>query len=128
MNANSRALIYLIAGEPSGDLLGARLMASLKKFAPSVAFAGIGGPQMEQQGLRSLFPYQELSLMGFSEIVPHIPRLLQRVKSTHENIQALKPRVIITIDSPGFNFRLIEKVLADPTLQDIKRVHYVAPS
>ena len=76
-------LIFLIAGEPSGDLIASRLMAALKRRTENrVRFAGIGGPLMADEGLESLFPYGELSLMGVLEIVPHVPRMLRRIRAT----------------------------------------------
>ena len=65
--------LFLIAGEPSGDRLGASLMAGLKTLAPEVRFSGIGGPLMQAQGLRSLFPMSDLSIMGIAEILPRLP-------------------------------------------------------
>lgn len=120
----SSPLIYLIAGEASGDILGARLMASLREKNGAVRFAGIGGPKMTWQGMKSLFPMDELSLMGLAEIIPHIPKLLRRIKQTADDIGARKPDVLVTIDAPGFCFRVAKKL----TGKGIKRVHYVAPS
>ena len=121
-------LIYLIAGEASGDALGAGLMQSLKTLHPDIQFAGIGGAQMQQEGLNSLFNYSELSVMGFLEIVPHIPKFIGLLNKTVEDIAAKKPCVIVTIDSPGFNFYLAKKLRANPVTRHIKRVHYVAPT
>lgn len=122
--------VYLIAGEQSGDLLGARLMAALR--AKDVTeFHGIGGTQMEAEGLKSLFPMGELSLMGFVEILPHIPRLRRRIRATVEDILAKKPDVIVTIDSPGFCFRVadtLRKHWPKGAENAPRFVHYVAPS
>lgn len=128
--------IYMIAGEQSGDLLGARLMPALREEANAQGlskpyFFGVGGPQMQEQGLDSLFPMSELSLMGFAEVVPHIPRLLRRIDQTVADVLLKNPDVIITIDSPGFCFRTAKKLrqrwpkghAAAPRF-----VHYVAPS
>jgi len=121
-------LIYIIAGEASGDMIGARLMKAIQKLTDGqIRFAGVGGPQMHAEGLHSLFPMDEIALMGFAEIVPHIPRLLKRINETAEDIRKLQPRVLVTIDSPGFCMRLVSK------LQEMRRngtrfVHYVAPS
>jgi lipid-A-disaccharide synthase len=117
-------LVYVIAGEASGDILGGRLMAQLKEKNKDIRFAGIGGPKMIEQGLESLFPMEELSLMGLAEIVPHIPRLLKRINQTVTDASARKPQVLLTIDAPGFCFRVARKLKN----QDIKLVHYVAPS
>ena len=70
------AHIYLIAGEASGDFLGAQLMKSLKEARPGIRFSGIGGPLMEAEGLQSIFPYEELSLMGILEVLPNIIHIL----------------------------------------------------
>ena len=118
-------LIFLAAGEASGDLLGGRLMAALKKLTDGqVEFAGVGGPQMEREGLQSLFPMRELSVMGLFEILPHARRLLRRIRETSQAVRDLQPDVVITIDSPGFALRLVKQ------LQDVNipKIHYVAPS
>jgi len=121
-------LIYLVAGEASGDALGAGLMQALKDRQPDVRFAGIGGEAMCAVGLASLFPYSELSLMGFLEVVPHIPALLRRMRETALDIAAKQPAAVVTIDSPGFNFRLALLLKANLRTANIKRIHYVAPS
>ncbi len=117
-------LIFLIAGEASGDNLGARLMAALKRrMGDRVRFAGVGGAAMLREGLDSLFPMGELSLMGLAEILPHLPRLLRRLGETAAEVARLRPRVVVTIDSPEFSFRVARRI-AD---LGIPRVHYVAP-
>jgi len=121
-------LIYLIAGELSGDALGAGLMRSLRAAQPGICFAGIGGEAMQREGLTSLFPYSDLSFMGFLEVVPHIPALLRRLRETALDIAAKQPEAVVTIDSPGFNFRLARALKANPDTARIKRIHYVAPS
>ncbi len=122
------SLIYLIAGEASGDMLGAGLMRALKAECPELRFAGIGGEGMQREGLTSLFPYSALSVMGFWEVVPHIPKFLQFLRQAVQDIIAKKPDVIVTIDSPGFNFRLTAMLKQHPVTASIKRIHYVAPS
>ena len=72
MNNFSEPLLYLVAGEPSGDFLGAHLMAALRNQIPNVRFAGVGGAKMEAEGLRSLFPITDLSVMGITEVLPQI--------------------------------------------------------
>lgn len=123
--------VYLIAGEASGDLLGARLMQALQAQASSHVFSGIGGPQMEAAGLASRIPMAELSLMGFVEILPHLPRLLKHIRATVADILAKKPDVVVTIDSPGFNFRIAKALRAHwpkGSTGAPRFVHYVAPS
>ena len=118
-------LIYIIAGEPSGDRLGARLIDALKeKTGGNVRFCGVGGPAMADCGFVSNFAMEELSLMGLVEILPHLPRLLRRIKETARDVESLKPHVVITIDSPGFNHRVADRIKGI----DIPVVHYVAPS
>lgn len=117
------SLIYIVAGEASGDVLGARLLAALKRQDASLRFAGIGGERLAEQGMTSLFPMRELALMGLIEVLPNIRRLARRLDETAAEIARLRPAVIVTIDSPGFTLRLAERVkpLAIPI------VHYVAP-
>jgi lipid-A-disaccharide synthase len=116
-------LIYLIAGEQSGDVLGARLMRAIKARRPDATFAGIGGSAMAGQGLDSLFPIRALSLMGLLEVLPKILELKGLLKRTVADIQARAPTVLVTIDSPGFTLRVLKAL--QPTT--IKRAHYVAP-
>ncbi|MEE9299649.1 MAG: lipid-A-disaccharide synthase [Alphaproteobacteria bacterium] len=117
-------LLFMVAGEPSGDALGARLMAALKRAGGGpVRFAGVGGPLMEAEGLASLFPMGELAVMGLVEILPHAPRLLRRLGQTAAEIRRLEPDAVVTIDSPGFSFRLAQRLRGSRILH----VHYVAP-
>ncbi len=115
--------IYIIAGEASGDNLGSKLMAALKN-AGKVEFFGLGGDKMAKEGLNSVFPMSEISLMGFLEIIPHIPNLLDRINQTVEDIEKHKPDMVITIDSPGFCCRVASKLQG----KNIPLVHYVAPT
>ncbi len=119
-------LFYLVAGEPSGDLLGARLIEGLRAVAGTdIQFAGIGGEAMRAAGLPSLFPQADLAVMGLAEVLPRIPRILKRLDETVADIAARKPAAIITIDSWGYNKRLIDRLkkagIAAP------RIHMVAP-
>lgn len=121
-------LIYIVAGEASGDALGAGLMQAIRAAMPQARFAGVGGNAMRAAGLESLFPYEALSVMGFMEILPHIPKFLRLLRETAQDIAKQKPDIVITIDSPGFNFRLASLLKKNPQTQAIKRIHYVAPS
>lgn len=117
--------IMLVAGEPSGDLLGARLMAALRRTAPQdLNFIGVGGSGMEAEGLQSILPMSDLSVMGVTEVVPRIPRLLAHIKRTAAFATRERPAVIVTIDAPGFNFRLARRLLGS----GIPVIHYVAPT
>tara|TARA_R110002110_G_scaffold85200_1_gene221386 strand:- start:68 stop:1243 length:1176 start_codon:yes stop_codon:yes gene_type:complete len=119
-------VIYLIAGETSGDVLGGRLMKALQAASgdTDLRFCGVGGDTMTAAGLDSLFPMSELSLMGITEILPHIPRLLKRISQTAAHIRKMKPDIVITIDAPDFCFRVLKKL----GHTDFPLVHYVAPT
>ena len=120
-------VIYIIAGEASGDLLGAHLMRALKaQSSRPIRFYGVGGDKMTAEGLDSLFPYYELSMMGFIEILPYAFNLLSRIGLTVEDIRTKQPDMVITIDSPGFCFRVVKK-LREYKLRS-KFIHYVAPT
>ncbi|MBT3401177.1 MAG: lipid-A-disaccharide synthase, partial [Rhodospirillaceae bacterium] len=117
--------VYVIAGEPSGDVIGARLIEALTAaVGPDLRVSGVGGPEMEAAGLKSLFAYGELAIMGLFEVLPSVPRLLRRMRLVAKDIERLKPDVIVTIDSPGFVFGGIRRLRS----RDCPRVHYVAPT
>jgi lipid-A-disaccharide synthase len=117
---------YLLAGEPSGDRLGAALIAGLRQLHPRIEVAGVGGPAMEAEGLRSLFPMSDLSVMGLAEVIPRYPALRRRLDQAVRSVAAMRPDALITIDSPDFSLRLAGHArLTRPTLRTI---HYVAPS
>ncbi|WP_424133979.1 lipid-A-disaccharide synthase [Roseomonas chloroacetimidivorans] len=115
--------LYIVAGEASGDVLGARLMARLRAMRPDLSFAGIGGDRMAEQGLESLFPMRELALMGLLEVLPNLRSLARRMDQTVADIAALRPAALVTIDSPGFALRLAKRIKP----MGIPVIHYVAP-
>lgn len=116
--------VFLIAGEASGDKLGAALMAGLKQLTTPV-FSGVGGPLMQAEGMESLFPMDELSIMGLAEVLPKYFHLKRRIAQTAQAVLDAKPDVLITIDSPDFCLRVAKLVKAQSS---IRTVHYVAPS
>ncbi|QEO18670.1 lipid-A-disaccharide synthase [Acetobacter vaccinii] len=116
-------LIWILAGEASGDILGARLMQALRARVPAIRFAGVGGVQMEAQGLHSLFPLRDLAVMGLVEVLPRLRHLSRRLDMAVADVEAYRPDMVITIDSPGFTLRLLRKIEG----MGIPRVHYVAP-
>jgi len=118
--------IALIAGESSGDKLGAALIDGLDAILEQPAdFIGVAGPRMEKRGMDSLFAMQELSVMGIVEILKQYPRLKRRLDETADYIIAQNPDVLITIDAPEFSLRLAKIIHSK---SDIPTVHYVAPT
>lgn len=116
---------FLVACEPSGDLLGARLMSALRKITNgNVRFEGVGGERMQAEGLNTLFQQSELALFGLFELLPKIPHVLKRLKETADAVKYIKPSAVITIDGPDFSFRLAKKLKG----QKIPLIHYVAPT
>lgn len=116
-------LIWIAAGEASGDVLGARLVAALRRRDPTLRFAGLGGEHMAAQGVPSLFPIAELAVMGLLEVLPQVRNLARRLDETVAAIAADRPRLLVTVDSPGFTLRLARRVKP----LGIPVVHYVAP-
>ncbi len=117
------SLIYLVAGEASGDVLGARLIAALRARRPDLTFAGVGGPRMLAAGFTSLFPMHDLAVMGLLEVLPRLRQLRRRLEQTVADVAARRPGVVVTIDSPGFTLRLLRRIAP----LGIPRAHYVAP-
>ncbi|HEX9461942.1 MAG TPA: lipid-A-disaccharide synthase [Alphaproteobacteria bacterium] len=116
--------IFLIAGEPSGDALGAKLIAALKRAGGGrFQFLGVGGERMAAEGLTSLFPLTDIAVMGFTEVVPRLPVLLQRIRETADAIWDAAPAAVVTIDAPSFGLRVADRVRES----GIPLIHYVAP-
>jgi lipid-A-disaccharide synthase len=117
-------VIALIAGEASGDQLGAELIAALRVRYPQARFVGVGGPRMAAAGFEAWHDVAELSLMGFAEVVAHLPRLLKLRSALRKRLLDLRPDVVVGIDAPDFNLGL-ERRLKQAGL---RTVHYVSPS
>jgi lipid-A-disaccharide synthase len=123
--ANSKPLrVGIIAGEMSGDLLGAGLIRALRERHPDVIVEGIGGAQMMAGGCRSLFPMEALSVMGLFEVLVHLPRLLRIRRAVVKHFLADPPDVFVGIDAPDFNLGVEQRLKA----AGIPTVHYVSPS
>ena len=116
--------VVLIAGEASGDLLGANLMQTLKSNHPFIEFYGVGGDRMLEEGLQPFFPMSDINLMGVIEILCQLPRVFKRLKETVQQIESLKPDVVVTIDAQGFSLRLQKRLKKI----NILGVHYVSPT
>jgi len=118
--------LFIVAGEPSGDAIGARLMRALRERAPEpLRFVGVGGEAMQAEGLKVIFPMSDLSVMGIGEVLPRLPRILARLEEATTAAVKLRPAAVITIDSSSFNKRLARRLQSSglPAL----RIHYVAP-
>ncbi|NIE81267.1 lipid-A-disaccharide synthase [Asaia sp. As-1742] len=116
-------VIWLLAGEASGDVLGAHLMQALHARDPHLIFVGIGGPRMEALGLASLFPMRDLAVMGLVEVLPRVRQLSQRLNEAVNDVVLRQPDLIVTIDSPGFALRFLKR-LRHVT---VPKIHYVGP-
>jgi len=119
-------LVFVIAGEPSGDALGARLMAALReRTGGAVRFAGVGGEAMEAAGLQSLVPIQDLAVMGVAEVLPRARQIFRRVRETVAAVRAARPDAVVTIDSSGFTWRVAERLRGHG--ERLLLIYYVAP-
>jgi lipid-A-disaccharide synthase len=123
MNA-SAPRIALVAGEASGDLLGAGLVAAIRERHPDAVFAGVGGDAMRAAGVEAWHDASELAVMGLAEVLAHLPRLLRLRRALRERVLAWKPDVFVGIDAPDFNLGL-ERWLKR---RGVRTVHYVSPS
>lgn len=123
---NPASRVFIVAGEASGDFLAAKLMRALREISPSeIEFAGVGGENMAAEGMASLFPIADLSVMGLVEVLPRLPLILKRLDQTIKAIDDFRPQVIVTVDSWGFTGRVAR--LLKKKGSSIPRIHYVAP-
>lgn len=118
--------VFVIVGEASGDQLGFKLMQALRAEAPNVGIIGVGGEAMAREGLQSLFPLEEIAVMGFVPVIRRLPTLFRRIRETAAAVLAARPDVLVIIDSPDFTHRVARIVRA--TRPDLPVVDYVSPS
>ena len=110
MPSNEPIKIFIIAGEPSGDLHGAKLIRAIRSINNNTSFMGHGGDLMQNEGMKIIEHTNNLSIMGFKEVIMHLPRMLKIMKKTIKIIESVKPDKIILIDYPGFNLRLAKNI------------------
>ncbi|KAH9556153.1 hypothetical protein CY35_07G011200 [Sphagnum magellanicum] len=129
---NEKLRVFIVAGEPSGDLIGSRLMASLRRLSPRpLQFAGVGGNLMKREGLVSEFPMEDIAVMGVAELLPHLVRIWVRLRQTVTAVMDFRPHVVVTVDAKGFSFRVLRSITDAYRRLGVSRpplVHYVAPS
>jgi lipid-A-disaccharide synthase len=118
--------IHLVAGEESGDLLGAALMRALRQVYPDIRFAGVGGRHMAGEGITSLFPIEDLSIVGIGAIARRLPLILRRIREAAASVAAARPAALVIIDSPDFTHRVARKVRA--AAPEIPILNYAPPS
>jgi lipid-A-disaccharide synthase len=118
--------VFLVAGEESGDRLGAALIGAVKRQAPGARFSGVGGSHMAAAGVASLFPLGELAIVGISAILESLPKILARIRETADAVIVARPDVLVIIDSPEFTHRVARRVRA--MAPEIPIVDYVCPS
>ena len=127
MPNDQNLLVFIVAGEVSGDRLGGPLMAALKeRTGGRIRFVGVGGPEMTAQGLESLFPIEMTAIMGFGGIISRVPAYLERIRKTADAAIRAKPDIVVIIDSPDFTHRVARRVRAGAP--DIPIIDYVCPS
>ncbi|CAN6439583.1 unnamed protein product [Victoria cruziana] len=124
--------LFVVAGEPSGDAIAARLTSSLHRLSPSpLRLAGVGGPMMKNEGLDSLFPMEDLAVMGLTELLPHLTKIRMRLQQTIDAAIQFQPHAVVTVDAKGFSFRFLKLLRAKCSLEQCQspiHIHYVAPS
>jgi len=124
---NQALKVAVVAGEVSGDLLGADLVSALKAaHAGPVELIGVGGEALQAEGLRSLFDFSELSIMGLTQVLQRLPQLVSRIRQTANAIIAARPDVLVIIDSPDFTHRVAKRVRA--AMPNLPIIDYVCPS
>ncbi len=124
--ADRAPFIFVVAGEPSGDALGAALIRALRQRTDGrLRVAGVGGERMRDEGLDSLMPLADLAVIGVAEVLPRAPLILRRVRETAAAVRAMRPDAVVTIDSSGFSWRIAQRLRRSG--ETLPLIHYVAP-
>jgi lipid-A-disaccharide synthase len=119
-------VIFIVAGEPSGDALGAALIDGLqRRLGGNLRIAGVGGERMQEAGVTSLVPLDDLAVLGVGEVLPQAARILRRVGETVAAVRRLRPDAVVTIDSSGFSWRIAQRLRRCG--ETLPLIHYVAP-
>lgn len=118
--------VFLIAGEPSGDVLGAKLIRALRQMRWNIHVEGVGGEAMTAEGLKSLFPMSDIAVMGFVPVIKRLPLLLNRISATALAAEQAKPDVVVLIDSPDFTHRVARKLRR--RAPHVPIINYVSPT
>ncbi|HUC71973.1 MAG TPA: lipid-A-disaccharide synthase [Stellaceae bacterium] len=125
-SAGGAPFIFIVAGEPSGDALGAALIKALRRRTGGrLRVAGVGGERMREEGLDSLAPLADLAVIGVAEVLPRAPVILRRVRETVASVRAMRPDAVVTIDSSGFSWRIAQRLRRSG--ETLPLIHYVAP-
>ncbi len=117
--------IFIVTGEPSGDKLASKVILKLKEINPNIQYLCVGGPNLENQGVKSIFNLKEITYIGFTSILLNIFKIKKKINFTIAEIIRFNPDILLTVDSPEFTLRVAEKVKKINPL--IKTIHYVAP-
>ena len=120
--------IFIVTGEPSGDLLASKLLPNLNKAFNNPKIKALAGDKLKENGIKSIFNIKDICVNGFFEVIPFIPKLINRINLTIDEIIEFNPDLIITIDAPDFNFRVIKKLRKKMPKFKGKIIHYVAPT
>jgi len=118
--------VFLIAGEASGDALGAALIHALRHVAPEIRINGVGGVEMAREGLASIFPVEDIAVMGLAPVLARLPKILARIDQTTRAVLDARPDCLVLIDAPDFTHRVARRVRR--RLPDIPVVDYVSPT
>lgn len=123
MRNNDRPVVWISAGEASGDLHGALLMKAFRKFAPNLQFTGMGGSAMAEAGFEARYPMELINTVGLTEVLSALPRILRTIKNIKRDLAEVRPDALVLIDCPDFNFRLLKTAFE----LDIPVYYYISP-